>query len=161
MIGYRMIGYSSSTRGFYDPSVHGDDIPADVAWISREEHAALLDGESHGKRIVSDASGLPILADPPPPTSDEILAAMTAAVQALLDAEAKTRSYDGILSACTYATSTVERFRTEGQACVAWRDAVWATCYAIMDAVNMGQREIPTREVLLAELPAMVWPGGA
>lgn len=105
----------------------------------------------------------------PDPTPEELAAAvaaeqqqiidsLTAAVQAHLDAEARTRNYDGILSACTYATSTNSRFAAEGQACVQWRDACWDTCYAVMAAVQAGQRSIPTPEQLIAELPPMVWP---
>ena len=41
-------------------------------------------------------------------------ARFTAAIQSHLDAWAQTRNYDGIMSACTYATSTVEKFRAEG-----------------------------------------------
>ena len=81
-----------------------------------------------------------------------------AAVQALLDAKARERNYDGILSACTYATSTFPKFAAEGQACVAWRDAVWSQCYAILGAVQTGQRAQPTIEQVIAEMPALVWP---
>ena len=87
-----------------------------------------------------------------------IIRDLTTAVQAHLDATARTRNYDGILSACTYATSTNSQFAAEGQACVQWRDACWFTCYGVMNAVQLGGRETPTAEQLIAELPPMVWP---
>lgn len=47
-------------------------IPADAVEITEAEHALLLEGQSQGKRIVADANGRPMLADPPPPTAAEI-----------------------------------------------------------------------------------------
>jgi hypothetical protein len=82
----------------------------------------------------------------------------TAAVQATLDAKARERRYDGILSATTYATSTVSKFKAEGQACVEWRDAVWARCYQMMADVEAGKMPHPTVDELLAMLPNLVWP---
>jgi hypothetical protein len=86
------------------------------------------------------------------------VAEYTAAIQAMLDTKARERNYDGILSACTYATSTVPRFQAEGQACVAWRDAVWSTAYDLMAQVEAGQLAQPTLAGLLALLPPMAWP---
>lgn len=94
----------------------------------------------------------------PPPTVDEIVAQLTQVVQGHLDATARQRGYDGILSACTYATSGNARFAAEGKACVLWRDAVWATCYEIMAEVMGGTRAVPTAAELIADLPTMVWP---
>jgi hypothetical protein len=82
----------------------------------------------------------------------------TAKFQARLDAFARTRGYDGILSACTYATSANPKFAAEGQYCVQARDATWATCYEILNAVQSGARPTPTWEELEAELPALQWP---
>lgn len=87
-----------------------------------------------------------------------IIDRLTDAVQAHLDATARTRNYDGILSACTYATSSNSQFSAEGQACVQWRDACWSTCYAVMNDVLSGARSAPTADDLLSELPLMVWP---
>lgn len=59
--------YSPSQNGFYDPAIHGDNIPADAVEITREQHAALIEGQSQGKVIAADADGHPVLQDPPPP----------------------------------------------------------------------------------------------
>ena len=83
---------------------------------------------------------------------------LTEAVQAHLDATAQTHNYDGILSACSYASSTNTTFAAEAAACVAWRDAVWADCYTIMAAVQAGTHAMPTADSLIAELPTITWP---
>jgi len=83
---------------------------------------------------------------------------MTAEVQAHMDAKARERNYDNILSLCTYAPSPNTKFAAEGQAGAEWRDAVWATCYEILADVQDGKRTAPTAEQLIAELPAFVWP---
>lgn len=89
---------------------------------------------------------------------DSLIQSLTSAVQGHLDTKAKERNYDGILSLCTYATSTNVQFAAEGQAGVTWRDAVWAKCYTIMGEVLGGIRPVPTTEALVAELPVFVWP---
>lgn len=152
-----MLFYSKTTGGFYDTTIHGNTIPNDAVKLSQEEHAALLAGQADGKRIVPDAKGFPVLADPPAPTEAEVVASYTRAVQTRLDKFAQTRGYDSCLSACTYATSTNTKFAAEGQHCVNLRDATWAKCYEIMDAVKAGTRPMPTLEALFAELPVLEW----
>lgn len=150
--------YSKQTGGFYDTAIHGDNIPADVVEITREDHVVLMAGQAQGKRIIPDDTGFPVLADPPPPTPEQIIAQYTAGVQQHLDTFARTRSYDDILSAATYATSQVPKFKTEGQYAVEARDATWAKCYEILAAVEAGSRPMPTLDELLAELPVLTWP---
>lgn len=87
-----------------------------------------------------------------------LIARFTASIQAHLDAKARERNYDGILSLCTYATSANPKFAAEGQAGVLWRDAVWATGYAIMGAVQSGSRSVPTESEVIAEMPVFTWP---
>lgn len=89
---------------------------------------------------------------------DELLKQFTVAVQIHMDAEAKTRNYDSILSLCTYATSKSERFSKEGQAGVDFRDACWTYGYAELEKVAKGTRPQPTIEQFIAELPKMEWP---
>ncbi len=150
--------FSKYTGGFYDAEIHAR-IPDDVVEISAEQHAALLAAQGCGKIIVGDADGAPIAVDPPPPTPEQIAAALTAAVQAHLDAAARGRGYDDIRSACTYADEpAVARFQADGKAFRAWRSRVWDRCYAILAECQAGTRPAPTAEALIAELPTVTLP---
>ena len=83
--------------------------------------------------------------------NDIYKAAAAQAVQNMLDSAAKAKGYDSILSACSYAAYP-NPFQAEGQEFVAWRGAVWAKCYEILDEVEAGTRTAPTVSELLAEL---------
>lgn len=114
---------------------------------------ATIDGDipfTHEEEIEWDAkeaaSAIPTIAE------------YTNAVQHQLDAWAQTRNYDGILSLCTYATSSNPRFAVEGQRGVDVRDDTWADCYTIMADVQAGNRPPPSVEQLLSELPVPTWP---
>lgn len=65
--------YAKSTGGFYDPDIHGEQIPKDAVEITDQEYTALIEGQSSGKIIIADESGKPILADVPPPSEDDLL----------------------------------------------------------------------------------------
>lgn len=90
--------------------------------------------------------------------SERVKTQIVAATQIRLDDFAKARGYDGILSACTYATSPTPRFAAEGQHAVAMRDATWAKLIEIMDAVVAGTRPMPQSYAdIKGELPELVW----
>jgi len=80
------------------------------------------------------------------------------AVQLRLDTFARTRNYDSILSACTYATSQIPKFSSEGQQCVDLRDATWSTLYSLLAEVQSGTKVMPS-DYLEVEplLPVLQW----
>lgn len=82
---------------------------------------------------------------------------MTAAVQSHMDAQAATKGYDSIMSACSYAAFE-NAFQAEGHAFLTWRAQCWLASYAILDAVEAGERPVPTEAELIAELPSLVLP---
>lgn len=88
----------------------------------------------------------------------EVRAYLTSVVQEHMDTTARERNYDGILSLCTYATSTNPKFAAEGQAGVEWRDDVWTRCYELLDQVEAGDVTVPTASELIGMLPPFTWP---
>lgn len=107
---------------------------------------------------------MPYVEPPPPaPTPEEVAAQLQADVvwrtQQRLDDFARTRNYDGILSLCTYATSSVPQFAAEGQYGVAARDATWAKLYQILGEVQAGTRPMPSGFAdIEPSLPVLEWP---
>lgn len=82
----------------------------------------------------------------------------TVAVQAHLDAVARAKNYDSILSCASYAASTNSTFSAEAVQAIAWRDAVWTYCYAQLADVQANSRSMPVSEAaLIAELPSAPW----
>jgi len=64
--------YSKTTGGFYTEEIHRGAIPEDAVEITADIHAALLQGQSNGFRIVGDADGYPELLPPLPATAEEV-----------------------------------------------------------------------------------------
>lgn len=145
--------YSPSTNGFYLPSIHGENIPADAVDVSAEEHAALLQGQANGKRISAGEQGRPVLVDAPAPSAAQQRALLTQCVQAHIDAPAVDWGYDSAASAVTYVTDPFEKFRKEGMAILDFRSACWKKSGEILADVEAGMRPIPTKAALLAEMP--------
>lgn len=79
--------------------------------------------------------------------------------QARLDSFARTRNYSGMLSLCTYVSSTNTKFQAEGQYGIEVRDATWAKLYEILESIETGTRPIPTHYTEIeSELPTLIWP---
>lgn len=119
-----------------------------------EGDPAQVDGVWTQVWIVRDATAEEIAAD-----QAALFRSVVNKTQSRLDAFARTRSYDGIQSACTYATSTVPRFQAEGQYCVEARDATWAKLYEMLAEVRAGTRPVPSGfSDVEPGLPALTWP---
>lgn len=139
------------------------DLVVNFVGIGEVQFSASPDDcEDHGKEIYAKAvagefgSIAPYQA--PEKTPEQIQVELTDAIQAHLDQTAKIRGYDGILSLCTYATSTNPVFAAEGQAGVVWRDLAWDHGWAVLADVKSGSRSIPTAEELISEMPKIEWP---
>ena len=57
--------YSESTGGFYDSTIH-TTWPEDAVWITDEQHAELLAGQSNGQVIMPGKDGKPVLTSKAP-----------------------------------------------------------------------------------------------
>ncbi|KXS55184.1 MAG: phage tail fiber protein [Marinobacter sp. T13-3] len=141
-----------------DAVVHGYDTPQGL-WADVQEA-----GKPRPVYAGSDGVKLGEIELPADPVAvrqaeaEGLKARFEKAVQNHMDATATERNYDGILSLCTYATSSVTKFAAEGQAGVEWRDQVWAKCYQILSDVEAGSRSAPTEPELISELPVFEWP---
>lgn len=125
----------------------------------------LLPNVMFGEAALPSMGWLPYVPPPPPaPSAEELekrlIDGIVAATQSRLDSFAKTRNYDGILSACTYATSSIPKFAEEGQYAVNARDTTWATLYSYMAEVKAGTKPVPSGfSDVEPILPALYWPG--
>jgi hypothetical protein len=96
---------------------------------------------------------------PSGPTFAQIQTRYVAAVQKRLDDFARTRGYDGIMAACTYALSQDPQWQLEGQCCLLARDNTWDTCYQVINAAEGNTEQLPAFDEFMALLPVLRWPG--
>ena len=147
------MGYYYANAGFG----HTDILPAPTGAVALadEEHAALFARQAEWKNIMPPDAGhdKPWLADPPPPTPDQLEAAFSAAVTARLNDFALERQYDDITSARLAALSG--EFAADGTIAQAAYDNTWTSAIALMPQVRSGEL-MP--EQALEQLPALAWP---
>lgn len=90
--------------------------------------------------------------------AQNLQSSIVTATQERLDSFTATRGYDGILSACTYAASTVPRFAADAQRCISLRDTTWAALYALLADVQAGTKPMPASFADVAPLlPVLSW----
>ena len=97
-------------------------------------------------------------APPAGPTFEQRKSALLAAVDAHLNAAAKAKGYDGILSASLRAALPTSPFHAEGVAFGSWMDAVYAKCYEVLAQVQANETAEPDEAQLIAMLPALQLP---
>lgn len=143
--------YSKQTNGFYAKEIHGESMPADCAEITQEKYMELTQS---GRAIICCDDGIPHCAPECAPTVDDLIAINTQAIQLHLDSFARSRGYDNIISACSYASQPVgAHFQADGAAFLAWRSAVWAKAYDVISKVKSGAIALPNVEESIASMP--------
>ena len=94
----------------------------------------------------------------PSPTEEEIQKMLTDGVQVYMDSKVQERNYDNVHTCVgTYLYSPIDKFRIEAEAVKDWVSYVWARCYEILAEVKAGNREVPTLEEVISELPELNW----
>ena len=99
----------------------------------------------------------------PTPTLAEQQAAMKEAMRQAVDAHvqatARSRDYDSAVSLASYVADPNPAWQAEAEAFVAWRSAVWAYVFDRLAAVQAGQEAPPeSGAALVADLPVIEWP---
>lgn len=84
--------------------------------------------------------------------------AVKAEVQKKLDDFAREKGYDDLRSACMYANSNIEVYRTDGIRASELRDLTWYTLYVYFNDVITGVRDLPvTWNDIAQNLPELTW----
>jgi hypothetical protein len=82
-----------------------------------------------------------------------------AAVQAHIDATAKSRGYNDGAAMAGYVVSAVPPWKAEAEAFVAWRDQVWLAVFETLAQIQSGDMEAPeSTGALIGWLPEIDWP---
>ena len=100
---------------------------------------------------------------PPRPSEaeliDRFIKEVLAGTQSRLDSFANTRGYSDIMSACSYADSTIAKFKQEALYCIEARDTTWVAAYNIINEVDKKSRPLPESFYAIeSELPELSWP---
>jgi len=151
---------SISARGLITPSLRALDVHPDThEAVSGQPPELWLGGALSYNAGVWTVLDAPAYAQAQATKLDSLQATIVMATQQRLDVFFQTRGYDGILSAATYATSSVPKFAAEGQYAVAARDATWAGLYDFMAQVQAGAAPMPTSYADVEPLlPVLTWP---
>ena len=90
---------------------------------------------------------------------NQVQADFSTLVQNRLDTFARTRGYDGILEACSYANSNIPKYAAEGAYCIEARDNTWNNFYSVFEAMRIGAVPwMPRFSQVEAFLPPLEWP---
>lgn len=143
----------------------GQDAVGGAVEITAAQYAAAIEGMQDGKLVTVAGGQFAVLdkpvepepepvEEPQPPTIEDYRIAINNHV----DKAARSRDYNDAATLAGYVSGTVPTWAGEAAAFVTWRDAVWSHALAELDKVLSGEREQPTVEALIAELPKLVWP---
>lgn len=91
------------------------------------------------------------------PTPAQIESEYTAHLEVFYDSKAKERRYDNRIT-CALRAGYPGPFQPEGLAFALWMDDCNRHCYGVMEDVVAGERPLPSKAELIAELPMLEWP---
>lgn len=146
-------------NGFWDMAAYPDDtqieVPATAIEITREQYNDVY--LNRASRKLDNGRFVSVAVVETLPSVEQY----RRAIQSLIDTKANGLQYDSGATLASYVNSTIEQWAAEAQAFVAWRDAVWLYALAELDKVKKAERDQPSVEVFLAELPTFELPGGS
>lgn len=93
----------------------------------------------------------------PPKTIEQVVAGYVVALERHYDAVAQSWGYDNRLT-CALRAGYAGPYQAEGVAFAVWMDNCNFYAYEQLDLVQSGDRETPTTEELVSELPEIVRP---
>jgi len=94
--------------------------------------------------------------DAPLRVQNKIILDLTKALEDFYDSKAQEKKYDNRLT-CTLRAGYAGPFQSEGISFAIWMDNCNAYAYQVMQDVLAEEREIPTSEELIVELPILEW----
>ena len=107
-----------------------------------------------GKRRPMTDEEIAVLPLPPAVTQDDY----SRSIQTYVDATAKVRLYNDGNSLASYKDSTIPKWAAEASAFIAWRDQVYVYANEQMNLFLSGERDQPSLQELIEELPKIEWP---
>lgn len=148
--------YNEETKeilGYYDDELH-EVIPEPNINLSEEEwQDALSMGATHIKNNKPIHKENKLSEEE---AKQKLIEDFKQVVQNILDTKAKSKGYDDIVSACSYAGYENE-FRSEGEAFGVWRAKCWRWGYDLLAKYqNTPTKNIPSIEEMLKSMPEYV-----
>lgn len=128
-----------------------------VARASNEEQLRLLCEKLEIKEYIISQVAPKRIELSPEQQRERIKQNLLREVDRYMDKTVQERGYDNIAKCVTYEGDIDPIFNAEGTAAKQWRSRVYRKCYSILAEIEAGEREIPTKEELLAELPKLDW----
>ena len=74
-------------------------------------------------------------------------------IEDLMDKKAQEKRYKNADRLMVYTSSTNRQWKAEADEFVQWRDDMFAYCYQVLNDIAAGNRDVPTVQELLSELP--------
>lgn len=99
-----------------------------------------------------------LLAQSPEVVKSRSLYYLKVFIQNRLDLFAETGGYKDIIEGCSFANSSVEKFRKKGEYCVSIRDAHWLLYEELTSDIEKGKKQLTTEAQFEAEMPILNWP---